>query len=160
MALLQVTGLRLQFPGQPARVVVDGLDLSVDVGQTTALVGESGCGKTLSALAVMGLVPSPGQVVGGQIVFDGHDLLTLTPDARRRLRGARIGLISQDPLAALNPVFTVGAQVAEALRAHQPLSRREAWARAVEELAAVGLPDPERRAHDYPHQLSGGQRQR
>ena len=157
MALLSVRGLRVAFR---STVVVDGLDLAVEAGSTTALVGESGCGKSISALTVMGLVPWPGQMVGGEIEFEGRLMSSLSADERRRLRGARIGLVSQDPLAALNPVHSIGAQVAEAHRAHARLSQREAWALAVESLAEVGLPSPAQRAHDYPHQLSGGQRQR
>ncbi|MBI5833141.1 MAG: ABC transporter ATP-binding protein [Armatimonadetes bacterium] len=157
MALLSVRGLRVAFR---STVVVDGLDLDVSESRTTALVGESGCGKSISALAVMGLVPWPGEIIGGEIDFEGRALSQLTADERRRLRGRRIGLISQDPLAALNPVHTVGAQVAEAHLAHGRMSRREAWSLAVEALAEVGIPTPAQRAHDYPHQLSGGQRQR
>jgi peptide/nickel transport system ATP-binding protein/oligopeptide transport system ATP-binding protein len=160
MALLDITGLRIAFPGRPPLLAVDGLSLTVQAGQTTALVGESGCGKTVSALAVLGLVPPPGRVLGGRIDFEGRDVAGLPPRALRHLRGAAIGLVPQDPLAALNPVHTVGAQVAEAVRAHRPVSRAVAWRMAVEALGAVGLPAAAQRAHDYPHQLSGGQRQR
>jgi ABC-type dipeptide/oligopeptide/nickel transport system ATPase component len=160
MALLEITGLRVEFPGRPPLMAVDGLDLAVEAGRTTALVGESGCGKSVSALAVLGLAPPPGRVVGGSILFEGRELLGAPARELRRVRGAGVALISQDPLAALNPVHSVGAQVAEAIAVHQPVGRAEAWRRAVEALAQVGLPDPQRRAHDYPHRLSGGQRQR
>jgi ABC-type dipeptide/oligopeptide/nickel transport system ATPase component len=160
MSLLAIADLAVEFPGRPAKRVVDGVSLAVEAGRTTGLVGESGSGKSLSALAVLGLVPTPGRVVGGRIEFAGRSLLDLPPDALRGLRGKAIGLVSQDPLAALNPVHTIGAQVAEAVRAHEPVARREAWARAVAALDEVGIPAARQRAHDFPHQLSGGQRQR
>ncbi|MCC7491037.1 MAG: ABC transporter ATP-binding protein [Fimbriimonadaceae bacterium] len=159
--LLEIRDLAISFrAGRTLQPAVDGLSLSVAAGQTVGLVGESGCGKTVSALAVLGLLPPAATVPRGSIRFDGAELLTATPAARRALRGARIALIAQDPLAALNPVHPVGAQVAEVIRLHGGGTRAAAWARAVEALREVGLPDPAQRAHDYPHQLSGGQRQR
>ncbi len=156
--LLVVDNLQVGFGAD--QLAVDGLSLTVAAGQTAGLVGESGCGKTVSALTILGLLPSGATVRGGSVTFDGQSLLSLAPDARRRLRGRSLALVSQDPLAALNPVYTVGEQVAEMLRYHERLPARPAWQRAVEHLAEVGLPAPAQRALDYPHQLSGGQRQR
>ncbi len=161
MPLLEIDNLRLVFgSGAAEQVAVDGLSLQVTAGRTEGLVGESGCGKSVTAWSVLGLLPPGGRVTGGRIVFDGRDLLALPEPELRALRGAAIGLVSQDPLAALNPVHTVGGQVAEVVRLHLRLSRRQAWDRAVEVLAEVGLPAPAQRSRDYPHQLSGGQRQR
>ena len=160
-ALLEVRGLRAQFETAtgPA-VAVDGVDLRLARGEALALVGESGSGKSAAAAALLGLLPTPGRVVGGAVLLDGVDLLTLDRRALQRVRGGRIGYVFQD-LSALNPVQTVGAQVAEAVRLHRPaLTRRQAWARAVELFEQVGLPAPAERAHSAPHRLSGGQRQR
>src|SRR5262249_10382440 len=162
MPLLAVDGLELDFPrdgGPPARVL-DGVSFAVERGRVLGLVGESGCGKSMTALAIMRLVPEPGRIVGGRIVFDGADLLALPEREMRRLRGARIAMIFQEPMTALNPVLTAGYQVAEAIRIHRDVSRRAAWNRAVELLGEVGIPGPASRARDYPHQLSGGMRQR
>jgi len=161
MALLAIERLTLDFPrdGQVARAL-DGVSFTVERGQVMGLVGESGCGKSMTALAVMRLVPEPGRISGGRIVFDGIDLLSLPEHGMRRLRGARIAMIFQEPMTALNPVLTAGFQVAEVLRIHKPISARAAWTRAVELLAEVGIPEPAARANDYPHQLSGGMRQR
>jgi peptide/nickel transport system ATP-binding protein/oligopeptide transport system ATP-binding protein len=161
MALLAIDRLTLDFPreGQVARAL-DGVSFTVERGQVMGLVGESGCGKSMTALAVMRLVPEPGRITGGRIVFDGIDLLSLPEHAMRKLRGARIAMIFQEPMTALNPVLTAGFQVAEVLRIHKPISARAAWTRAVELLAEVGIPEPASRANDYPHQLSGGMRQR
>jgi len=124
-------------------------------------VGESGCGKTVTALSILRLVPDPpGRIVGGTICFDGRDLLRLPEEEMRSIRGCAISMIFQEPMTSLNPVFTVGEQVAEGIRHHQKVSRREAWDRAVEVLRRVKIPDPARRAYEYPHQLSGGLRQR
>ncbi len=162
MALLSIERLRMAFPnpgGAPAHAV-DDVSLTIDRGQVLGLVGESGCGKSMTALCIMRLVPPPGLITGGRVVFDGTDLLALPEPAMRAVRGARIGMIFQEPMTALNPVLTAGYQIAEALLIHQPISRRRAWERAVELLGEVGIPEPASRARDYPHQLSGGMRQR
>jgi peptide/nickel transport system ATP-binding protein/oligopeptide transport system ATP-binding protein len=162
MALLSVEGLTMAFPtadGAPARAV-DGISFAIDRGEVLGLVGESGCGKSMTALCIMRLVPSPGRITAGRIVFDGTDLLTLPEPVMRSVRGARIGMIFQEPMTALNPVLTAGYQIAEALLVHQSISRRRAWERAVELLGEVGIPEASSRARDYPHQLSGGMRQR
>jgi ABC-type dipeptide/oligopeptide/nickel transport system ATPase component len=136
--------------------------VSFDVarGETLALVGESGSGKSMTALSIMRLVQPPGRIAGGRILYQDRDLLALDEDAMRRVRGAEISLIFQEPITALNPVFTIGDQIAEALLVHGRATRREAKAQAVELLRAVRIPNPESRITDYPHQLSGGQRQR
>ncbi len=140
---------------------VDGVSFDVHAGETLGVVGESGCGKSVTALSILRLVRPPGRVeLGSRILFDGRDLLTLPERELRAVRGDRIAMIFQEPMTALNPVFTVGDQIAEVPRVHAGLSRRAAWARAVEMLEAVGIPDPARRAGEYPHQLSGGMRQR
>jgi oligopeptide/dipeptide ABC transporter ATP-binding protein len=142
-------------------VAVDRVDLRLDAGQTLGLVGESGCGKSVTASAIMGLVPMPpGRIAGGQILFEGQDLLGLPESRMRRVRGNRISMIFQEPMTSLNPVFTVGDQVGEVIRQHQGLSRRGARDRVVEIFRLVGIPAPERRVRDYPHQMSGGMRQR
>ena len=143
----------------PVRAV-DGVSFEVPPGGTLAIVGESGCGKSVTSLSIMGLVPEPGRVVGGRIVFEGRDLVGASERELRALRGQRLSMIFQDPSSSLNPVYTIGAQIEETLRAHLPLSRAAARARAVELLAKVGIPAPEERARAYPHQLSGGMRQR
>jgi len=159
--LLLVEDLVIEFATRQGSVrAVDGLSLRITTGETVGLVGESGCGKSATALAVLGLLASNGRVVGGRILFEGRDLLTIPSDERRKLRGEAIGFVSQDPLAALNPVHPVGGQVAEVLRLHRGTPKQAAWNEAVAALAEVGLPEPAQRAHDFPHQLSGGQRQR
>ncbi len=161
MALLEIRGLRTSFlmPQGEARAV-DGVSLSVDAGRTLGLVGESGCGKTMTALSILRLTPPAARIVGGSIVFDGRDLLTLNEAEMRHIRGNEIAMIFQEPMSSLNPVFTVGNQVAEAVRLHQGLSRRTAHEKAVELLTLVEIPEAERRVNEYPHQLSGGMRQR
>ncbi|MEM6761836.1 MAG: ABC transporter ATP-binding protein, partial [Pseudomonadota bacterium] len=140
---------------------VDGISLKVRRGETLGIVGESGCGKSVTSLAIMRLVPQPpGRYAGGRIVFSGTDLLTLSRSEMRKLRGGRIGMIFQEPMTSLNPVYTCGAQIIESLKAHSGLSGRDARARAIELLSLVRLPSPEKRVDDFPHQLSGGQRQR
>ena len=139
---------------------MDGISFSVDPGHTLGLVGESGCGKTMTALSILRLTPPSGRIVGGEIVFDGRKLLTLSDEEMRRIRGNKIAMIFQEPMSSLNPVFTVGNQIAEAVRLHQGLSRRAAREKAIEMLKLVEIPEPERRVDDYPHQLSGGMRQR
>tara|TARA_B100001105_G_scaffold244607_1_gene226518 strand:+ start:704 stop:1717 length:1014 start_codon:yes stop_codon:yes gene_type:complete len=159
--LLEVRGLRTWFH-TPAGVAkaVDGVDLTLHRGQTLALVGESGSGKSVTAASLLRLVPPPGRIEAGQVLLQGTDLLQLDAAALRRVRGGRIGMVFQD-LSALNPVQTIGAQIAEAVQLHQPqLGRRAAWERALQLLAQVRLPDPKAQARAVPHRLSGGQRQR
>lgn len=158
---LAISGLRAGFPGPQGLVpAVDGVDLTVPRGTIVGLVGESGCGKSVTALSVLGLLPPNGQVAGGTIDFGGQDLLTLPPDALRRLRGDRIAMIFQDPMTSLNPVYPVGRQVAEVLRLHRGLDRKAAKARTVDLFHQVGIPDPAARYGAYPRQLSGGLRDR
>jgi oligopeptide/dipeptide ABC transporter ATP-binding protein len=139
---------------------VDGVDLSLERGRTLGIVGESGCGKSVTALSVMGLVPQPGRIAGGEILFEGEDLLRASPARLRDLRGDKLAMIFQEPMTSLNPAFRVGDQVAEALLRHKGVSKREAEQEAVGMLRKVRMPAPERRAQEYPHQLSGGMRQR
>jgi len=159
--LLTIENLQTRFLTDRGDVrAVDGLDLEVAAGETVALVGESGCGKSVAALSILGLVPPPGRIAGGRILWDGSDLRSLPPAGYRRIRGNEISMIFQEPMTSLNPVFTVGEQIAEVLRLHRGLGRREAAAAAVEALAEVRIADPGRRTAEYPHQLSGGMRQR
>ena len=168
MTLLAVRGLTIAFPGSPGerswRPVVRGVSLAVGRGEIFGLVGESGSGKTLTALAILRLLPPNARVMGGSIELDAPegamDLLALKSRELRRVRGGRIGLVFQEPATALNPAYTLGFQIAEAVRAHRPVSRREARDEAVRLLDRVALPDARRRLDDYPHQLSGGQAQR
>ncbi|QUV83856.1 ABC transporter ATP-binding protein [Chloracidobacterium aggregatum] len=159
MALLVVEGLRTHFPTRAGVVpAVDDVSLTIERGETLALVGESGSGKSVTALSIMGLVSPPGRIVAGRISFAGRELRT--PAEAAALRGSHMAMIFQDPMTSLNPVFTVGEQIAEALRRHKGLSSRQAWQQAVEALASVAIPDPARRARQYPHEVSGGMRQR
>lgn len=159
--LLAVKGLTTVFDTpQGALPAVDDVDLRIGRGEIVAVVGESGCGKTVLSLSVLGLVPPPGRVAAGQALFAGRDLLSLSQRELRTIRGARASMIFQEPMTSLNPVLSVGEQVAEPVRIHRKASRREALARAADMLARVGLPDPTRRLASYPHELSGGQRQR
>lgn len=140
---------------------VDGVSFSIGAGKTLALVGESGCGKSVTALSIMRLVPDPpGRIVGGSIAFNGTDLLALPETEMRRVRGNGISMIFQEPMTALNPVFRVGSQIAAALRVHRPMTKKEAREHAIELLYRVGIPSPDVRVDDYPHQMSGGMRQR
>ena len=140
---------------------VDGVSYEVREGETVCLVGESGCGKTVSALAILGLVPQPpGEIRGGEILFKGKNLLNLNEDELQKLRGKEISMIFQEPMTSINPVFTIGDQIEEAIITHEAVDRAEASRRATELLADVGIPSPEERTKDYPHNLSGGQRQR
>jgi oligopeptide/dipeptide ABC transporter ATP-binding protein len=161
-ALLELRDLCTVFQGEDGLArAVDGVDLRLAAGETLGLVGESGCGKSVTALSVLRLLPSPpGKILRGQVLFRGQDLLALKEDEMRRIRGNEISMIFQEPMTALNPVYTIGEQVGEAIRLHQGLGRRAARARAIEALARVHIPSPERRVDDYPHQLSGGMRQR
>jgi oligopeptide/dipeptide ABC transporter ATP-binding protein len=159
--LLEVHDLKTYFFTEDGVVkAVDGVDLHVRKGEVFGLVGESGCGKTVTALSVLRLIEPPGRIIGGRIVFDGTSLLDLSEAEMVELRGSRISMIFQQPQSSLNPVFTVGDQVAEVLQIHQHMKKAQAWARAVELLALVGIPDADRRAHAYPHEMSGGQAQR
>jgi peptide/nickel transport system ATP-binding protein len=140
---------------------VDDLSFSVRRGETLAIVGESGCGKSVSALSIMRLVPNPpGRIVGGTVVLEGIDLLALDEAEMRKIRGDRISMIFQEPMTSLNPVIRIGDQITEAVRLHRDMTRRQAWDKAVEMLRLVRIPEPARRALEYPHQLSGGMRQR
>ena len=140
---------------------VDGVDLTIDRGETLGVVGESGCGKTVTALSVLKLIATPpGRIVAGQILWQGRDLVPLSPEEMRSIRSKEIGIIFQEPMTSLNPVYTVGAQIAETVREHEGLGRRAALDKAVEMLRLVHIPNPQRRVHDYPHQFSGGMRQR
>jgi len=160
--LLEVTDLRLDFPGPDGAIrPVDGVSLRIDRGELLALVGESGCGKSLTCLAILRLVPPPGRIDPGTLLrFDGTDLLALDPEAMRRIRGRRIGMVFQDPMTSLNPVFTVGQQLREALATHHRFPPGEWRQRAAALLDEVGIPDPAGRLDAHPHQLSGGLRQR
>jgi peptide/nickel transport system ATP-binding protein len=159
-ALLDVQHLTVRFGQKDAAPVVNDVSFSIAPGETLGLVGESGSGKSVTAFSILRLLQPPGQVTGGRIIFDGQDLLALPEREMRAVRGARISLIFQEPITALNPVMRVGDQIAEALTAHNVVSRTDARARAIELLDAVRIPDPARRVRDYPHQLSGGMRQR
>jgi len=161
-ALLEIRDLQVELATARGTLrAVDGVSLEVPSGQTLGIVGESGCGKSLTALSVLRLLRSPpARVARGQVLFEGRDLLSLPEAELRRIRGNRIAMVFQEPMSSLNPVYTVGAQIAEAVRAHRPAGRAAARARAVEMLRQVGIPAPEERADAYPHQLSGGMRQR
>ncbi|HEV7974912.1 ABC transporter ATP-binding protein [Amycolatopsis sp.] len=159
--LLEVRDLQTHFK-TPAGVVraVDGVSFDVPAGASVGIVGESGSGKSVTSLSIMRLISSPGFIAGGQILFQGRDIASLSEREFRPIRGRDLALVFQDPMSALNPVYPVGKQVAEALRAHQKLTRGAALERAVELFSMVGIPVPERRVHEYPHKLSGGMRQR
>ena len=160
--VLVVKGLRtVFFTNSGLFRAVDDVSFSVRRGETLAIVGESGCGKSVTALSVMRLVPDPpGRIVGGSIMLEGTDLLSLDESEMRAIRGNRISMIFQEPMTSLNPVMRIGDQITEAVRLHRQMSRKEATAKAVEMLRLVKIPEPERRAQEYPHQLSGGMRQR
>ena len=159
--LLEVNHLQTHFPTRAGLVrAVDGVTFHIDSGELLGVVGESGCGKSITALSIMRLISPPGKIVGGEIVFDGKNLLKLSDAEMRQIRGDDIAMIFQDPMTSLNPVFTVGEQIAEALRLHRKLSRKAAREAAIQAMREVSIPDPARRVDDYPHQLSGGMRQR
>ncbi|HEY2578857.1 MAG TPA: ABC transporter ATP-binding protein [Streptosporangiaceae bacterium] len=161
MPLLEITDLKTDIRLKRSTVhAIDGVSLSVDRGQCLGIVGESGSGKTMTAMSVMRLLPNGGHIVGGQIALEDRDLVQLDDDHMRRIRGNEIGMIFQDPMTSLNPTMTVGDQISETVLLHRGASKQEAHTRAVEVLDLVGMPSPERRALDYPHQLSGGMRQR
>jgi peptide/nickel transport system ATP-binding protein len=159
--LLDVQELRTQFATAHGVVrAVDGASFRVARGEVLGLVGESGCGKSVTALSIMRLVPAAGRITGGRVLLDGDDLLGKDAEAMRRIRGARIAMVFQEPMTSLNPVFSIGDQIASAVLAHAAVTRRAAWARAVEMLERVQVPSARDRAREYPHQLSGGLRQR
>ncbi len=160
--LLELKGLKTYFFTDEGVVrAVDGVDLHIDKGETLGVVGESGCGKTVTALSIMKLIPMPpGRIVEGQMLYQGRDLVTLPPAQMRKVRGKEISMVFQEPMTSLNPVFTIGEQIAEAIRLHEGLGRRAAMEKTVEMLKLVHIPNPERRVKEYPHQLSGGMRQR
>jgi len=160
--LLSIKGLSVSFfTEEGVAKAVQGVSFSIRQGKTFALVGESGCGKSVTALSIMRLVPSPpGEIVGGEITFGQRDLLSLSDKRMRSIRGNKIAMIFQEPMTSLNPVYTVGEQIVEAIRLHQRKSTSQAWSDAIEMLRKVGIADAERRAWEYPHQMSGGMRQR
>jgi peptide/nickel transport system ATP-binding protein len=160
--LLDVKNLKTYFFTDEGVVrAVDGVDMHIDRGETLGVVGESGCGKSVTALSIMKLIPQPpGKIVEGQILYNGQDLVDLAPNRMRKIRGKEISMIFQEPMTSLNPVFTCGEQIAEALRLHEGLGRRAAMAKTVDMLKLVHIPNAERRVKEYPHQLSGGMRQR
>jgi peptide/nickel transport system ATP-binding protein len=159
--LLRVEDLRVEFPTEDGVVhAVDGITYQVFAGRTLGIVGESGSGKTVSSLTTLGLTRRQGARVSGRILFDGEDLLTLSEDRLRAIRGNDIAMIFQDPLSSLHPLYRVGAQLIEAVRAHRDVSKAQARERAIELLGLVGIPDPRRRVDEYPHEFSGGMRQR
>lgn len=160
--LLDIKGLSVSFETDEGRVqALDSVDFQVGLGQTLGLVGESGCGKSVTALSIMRLLPKPvGKITSGRIHFQGKDLLELSADGMRQVRGNEIGMIFQEPMNALNPVRTIGDQLSEVFLLHQEIGVKEAWLKSVEMLHDVGIPAPDSRAFEYPHQLSGGMRQR
>jgi peptide/nickel transport system ATP-binding protein len=162
VALLEIKGLKTHFRTEDGWLhAVDGVDISIDAGQTVSVVGESGCGKSVTAKTVMKLIDMPpGRIVAGQVLWQGRDLVPLGPEEMRKIRAKEIAIIFQEPMTSLNPVFTVGEQIAESVRLHEGLSKRAAAQRATEMLRLVNIPTPERRVNDYPHQFSGGMRQR
>jgi peptide/nickel transport system ATP-binding protein len=160
--LLDIQGLKTHFKTDDGMVrAVDGVDLTIDAGETLGVVGESGCGKTVTAMTVLKLIQMPpGRIVEGRILWRGRDLVPLSVDAMRQIRAKEIAIIFQEPMTSLNPAYTVGEQIAEVLRLHEGLNRRDAWDKTIEMLRLVQIPTPERRVRDYPHQFSGGMRQR
>src|SRR5271168_4750060 len=161
MALLEVQNLQTHFrTPEGINRAVDGVSFHVEEGETLAIVGESGCGKSVTAMSLMRLIPEPPGKIAGSVRFQGRDLLQLSEREMRAIRGNDISMIFQEPMTSLNPVLTVGRQIGETLRIHQGLDKQAAEARAVEMLTLVGIPEPQRRVREYPHQLSGGMRQR
>jgi oligopeptide/dipeptide ABC transporter ATP-binding protein len=159
--LLEITNLKTEFPTRAGLVkAVDDLSLFIDESEFVGLVGESGCGKSITALSIMRLIYPPGKITSGKISFKGEELTAASEDRMREIRGNDIAMIFQDPMTSLNPVYTVGEQIAEALRLHRKLDKKTAWAAAIDAMKEVSISGAERRADDYPHQLSGGMRQR
>ncbi len=160
-SLLSIRGLKTFFHTSKGIVkAVDGISIDIKEGEIVGLVGESGCGKSVTAFSILRLVSEPGKIVEGQIIYRGKDLLALDEKGIRKIRGKEIAMIFQEPMTSLNPVFTVGNQIAEAVKLHQKKKRKEAWKEAIRMLGVVSIPDPEKRVYDYPHQMSGGMRQR
>ena len=161
-ALLEIRNLKTYFETDDGMVqAVDGVDLAIGRGETVGVVGESGCGKTVTAMSVLKLVPMPpGRIVAGQILWQGRDLVPLPAEEMNSIRSKEIAIVFQEPMTSLNPVYTVGEQIAEVVRRHEGLGRRAALDKTVEMLRLVQIPNPQRRVHDYPHQFSGGMRQR
>jgi oligopeptide/dipeptide ABC transporter ATP-binding protein len=160
--ILEVKNLQTHFVSDRGVIkAVDGVDFKVNKGETLGIVGESGCGKSITSLSIMRLIASPpGKIVGGEVLFKGENLLSLSEEKMRRIRGNEISMIFQEPMTSLNPVYSVGEQIAESIRIHQKLDRKKAWEKAVDMLTLVGIPSPEKRAKQEPHELSGGMRQR
>ncbi len=159
--MLDVQGLKTYFYTEDGVVkAVDGVDLKVKRGETVGIVGESGCGKSVTSLSIMRLVGAPGKIVEGRIIFDGTNLLELPEKEMTQIRGNRISMVFQQPTTCLNPVFKIGDQIAEVLNIHQSLGKEAGWKRAIELLRMVGIPEPQKRVHAYPHEISGGQAQR
>jgi peptide/nickel transport system ATP-binding protein len=159
--LLEVKDLRVQFPGEDGVVkAVDGVSFSLEPGERLGVVGESGSGKSVTFLALMGLLDKKAANISGEILFRGQDLLKLRPDEFQRIRGSEIGMVFQDPMSSLHPLYKVGKQIAEAIQAHEDVSGKDAFTRAIDMLDRVGIPKPEERAKQYPHEFSGGMRQR
>jgi peptide/nickel transport system ATP-binding protein len=160
--LLQIKGLKTHFKTDDGWLhAVDGVDLTIDRGETVCVVGESGCGKTVTAMTVLKLLPMPpGKIAAGEVLWQGRDLVRASNEEMRRVRAKEIAIIFQEPMTSLNPVYSIGEQIAESLRLHEGMSRKAAMERAVEMLALVRIPTPQRRVNDYPHQFSGGMRQR
>jgi oligopeptide/dipeptide ABC transporter ATP-binding protein len=159
--LLSLRGLSTQFLSDDGVVeAVDGVSFDVPRGRTVGLVGESGCGKSMTALSILGLVPLPGRIVAGEVLFEGRDLVRMSPGGLRRVRGREVAMVFQEPMSSLNPVFTIGDQIVEVLRRGGELSRKAARAEVVDLLRRVRIPDPHERVDSYPHELSGGMRQR
>jgi len=159
--LLELDNLKVHFHSSDGLArAVDGVSWSMGEGEALGLVGESGCGKTVTSLAILKLIQKPGVIAGGKMLFEGEDLVPLPEERMRKIRGNRIAMIFQEPMTALNPVFTVGNQIGEAVAIHKNAGRKEARDKAIEMLGKVGIPSPEKRVDDYPHQLSGGMRQR
>ncbi len=161
MALLDIQGLSTVFDTEGGTAkAVDNLSFSLKKGSVLGIVGESGCGKSITSLSILRLVPPPGRIVSGKVIFDGQDLLSLSESKMQGIRGDRIALIPQDPMTSLNPVYTIGEQIIEAIELHQNVSKKEARKRAIEVLDQVRIPEAANRIDDYPHQFSGGMRQR
>ena len=162
MPMLDIQGLKTHFKTDDGWLhAVDGVDISIDAGETVCVVGESGCGKSVTAKTVMKLIDMPpGKIVDGRILWQGRDLVPLGQEEMQKIRAKEIAMIFQEPMTSLNPVYTVGEQIAESVRLHEGLSRKAALDRAVQMLERVRIPTPQKRVHDYPHQFSGGMRQR
>ena len=159
--LLEVSGLKTYFTDRKGQVpAVDGVDFTLHRGETLGIVGESGCGKSVTSMSILHLLPPGAQIVGGTIRFKGQDITHLPPKEMAKLRGKEIAMIFQEPMTSLNPVYTVGWQISEMIRQHEPMSRKQARERAIEMLRLVNIPAPEKRVDEYPHELSGGMRQR